>query len=109
MPKGKPWTVEEEKQLKDSLAASLPLGVIASALGKTENAVRQKMIKLKLKEEKKPQTKIFSSTNGSASGNESLPSVEEALKILAGALQLSSQSGLDKVEVQRLQVVATLS
>jgi maleate cis-trans isomerase len=38
-----------------------------------------------------------------------LPSIEEALKILAGALQAASQAGLDKVEVQRLQAIATLA
>jgi hypothetical protein len=34
--------------------------------------------------------------------------VEDALKILAGALK-AAEPGLDKVEVQRLQVVATLA
>ena len=38
-----------------------------------------------------------------------LPSIEEALKLLAGALQAASQAGLDKVEVQRLQAIATLA
>jgi len=38
-----------------------------------------------------------------------LPSVEEALKKLAGAIQASSEQRLSKVEVQRLQVVATLA
>ena len=35
--------------------------------------------------------------------------MEEALKILAAALKEAAGSGLDKVEVQRLQVVATLA
>ncbi len=38
-----------------------------------------------------------------------LPSVEETLKKLAAALETASTPGLDRVEVQRLQVVATLS
>jgi hypothetical protein len=38
-----------------------------------------------------------------------LTSVEYALKILAGALKMSTRAGLDKDEVQRLQVVATLA
>ena len=38
-----------------------------------------------------------------------LPTIEEALKILASALKASTQAGLDKVEVQRLQTVATLA
>jgi hypothetical protein len=38
-----------------------------------------------------------------------LPSVKDALKILAAALRASTKPGLDKVEVQRLHVVATLA
>ncbi len=38
-----------------------------------------------------------------------LPSVEEAQRMLAGALRASVEPGLDKVEVQRLRVVATLA
>jgi hypothetical protein len=38
-----------------------------------------------------------------------LPSVEEALKMLAGALKNSLKPGLGRVEVQRLQAVATIS
>ena len=35
--------------------------------------------------------------------------MEDALKILAAALKAAAEPGLDKVEVQRLQVVATLA
>jgi hypothetical protein len=38
-----------------------------------------------------------------------LPTVEETLKMLAGALNAAMLPGLDKVEVQRLQMVATLA
>ncbi len=38
-----------------------------------------------------------------------LPSVEEAQRMLAGVLRASVEPGLDKVEVQRLRVVATLA
>ncbi len=38
-----------------------------------------------------------------------LPTIEEALKILAGALRAAAEPELDRVEVQRLQVVATLA
>ena len=40
---------------------------------------------------------------------EELPSVEETLRKLAGALEAASEPGLSKTEVQRLQVVATLA
>lgn len=35
--------------------------------------------------------------------------MEETLKMLAGALQAAMLPGLNKVEVQRLQIVATLA
>ena len=38
-----------------------------------------------------------------------LPSVEETLKKLAGALEAASAPGISKTEIQRLQVVATLA
>ena len=53
MPKGKPWTVELENQLRELLQAGKSVKVVAKVLGKTENAIRQKMIKLGLVEEKR--------------------------------------------------------
>jgi hypothetical protein len=38
-----------------------------------------------------------------------LPSIEEALGILTGALKAATEAGLNKVEVQQLQVIATLA
>jgi hypothetical protein len=38
-----------------------------------------------------------------------LPSVEEALKMLAGALKASIKPGLNRLEVQRLEAVANIS
>jgi alkylhydroperoxidase family enzyme len=40
---------------------------------------------------------------------EELSSVEDALKMLAGALERSCQLGLDKVEVQRHHVMAAIA
>lgn len=40
---------------------------------------------------------------------EELISAEDALKMLVGALKMACTPGLSKVEVQRLQVVATLA
>lgn len=38
-----------------------------------------------------------------------LPSIEEALKILAGVLKASVEPGLTRTEIHRLQVVAKIS
>ena len=59
MTKGKPWTSEQEKALCDLVAAKTSLAVIAEAFGKTQNAIRQKMIKLGLVEEKCVQRIFF--------------------------------------------------
>ncbi len=59
MTKGKPWSPEHEKQLRELVRAGKSIKTISEALGKTETAIRQKMIKLELKEEKKVTQQIF--------------------------------------------------
>jgi len=105
MPKGKPWTPEEEAKLKQMVACGENLESISTKLGKTENAVIQKCRRLGLVVEG---AKRYTSSSSIPLPAE-LPSPEEALKMLAGALKAATQPGLDKVEVQRLQVVATLA
>ena len=46
--KGKPWSVEEEKQLRSLVEAKLPLVVVAAKLQKPDEAVRQKIRRLGL-------------------------------------------------------------
>lgn len=101
--KGKPWSVEDEKKLSEMLQAGKSIRVIAKALGKTQNAIRQKMIKLELKEEKKSHSKVFSSSDFSVPAD--LPSVEDQLKVLAGALDALKTAGLDQAEVLRLRSI----
>ena len=105
--KGKPWTIEDEKKLAELTNAKKPLNVIAETLGKTPEAVRKKIERLKL--EVVDQTLQRWTTTSKLVLPKELPSVEEALKMLAAALKASCKPGLDKVEVQRLQVVATLA
>ena len=104
LPKGKPWTAEEEKQLKELLDAETPIEVIAAKIGRKIDAVRMKISRLGLEE---VVHKGYRTTTLKLPRE--LPSIEEALKILAAALEASAEPGLDKVEVQRLQVVATLA
>ena len=107
MPKGTPWTIEEEKWLKDLVEAGETAGTIASKLGKSPQAVMKKIGRLGLKVVVCKHYRKRTTTSLSMPGD--LPSVEETLRILAAALQASAQAALDKVEVQRLQVVATLA
>ena len=108
MTKGRPWTVEEEKQLRQLLKAGKSVRAIAKILGKTRDCVRMKIARLEL-EVVVQESAESRTTTSSLILPEELPSVEESLRILAGALEASCKSGLDKVEVQRLQVVATLA
>jgi len=107
MPRGKPWTAEEEKQLKELLDAEHPLSVVAERLHRKPTAVSMKIKRLGL--EVVVTESRRSTTTTEVKLPEELPSVEEALRMLAGALKRSCQPGLDKVEIQRLQVVATLA
>jgi hypothetical protein len=104
--KGKPWTGEEEKKLRELINKGASAEAIAGNLGKSKNAVYQKCLDLglKLKEEAIP-----THTSSSLKLPKDLPSLEETLRILAAALKVSKQSGLDRVEVQRLQVTANLA
>lgn len=105
MVKGKPWTSEQEKKLRDLVEAKLSLEIIAAQLGQSEDSVRIKCERLKLEVVDAKSLK----TTASIVLPKELSSVEQALKMLAGALTASCAPGLDKVEVQRLQVVATLA
>jgi hypothetical protein len=103
--KGKPWTVEEENELRQLVEARTPVEVIAGKLQRRREAVAMKCRRLGLEV---VVTRGYSTTTSLAVPKE-LPSVEEALGILAGALRQSRKAGLDKVEVQRLQAIATLA
>ena len=103
--KGKPWTKEQEAKLKQLVKQGETLKAIAAKLGKTEEAIRAKARRLGLEVVKQKTGKCLTTLELP----KELPSVEEALKILAGALNATAQPGLDKVEVQRLRIVATLA
>ena len=105
MPKGKPWTKQEVEKLRKLLKADQPLEVVAAELKRTPDAVKKKCKRLGLEV---VGAKGYRTTTSLKLPKE-LPSVEEALKILAAALEKAAESGLDKVEVQRLQVIATLA
>jgi hypothetical protein len=103
--KGKPWAVKDEKLLQELVKKGQTVEVIAARLKKTPDAVKKKINRLGLEvvASRAPRTTT------SVESPEDLPSVEQVLKELAGALALAKQPGLDKVEVQRLQAIATLA
>jgi hypothetical protein len=107
MTKGKPWPADDEKNLKAWFTSgTTDFRVLAFSLdGRyTEEAIRQKLIKLGLMKEQQQ-----SAANCCCSSNlelpEEMPSVEEALKILCAALKALEAPGLDKSEVLRLRSI----
>jgi DNA repair ATPase RecN len=102
MTKGTPWTVEEEIELKKLIDSKLSLQVIASTLKRTPSAILLKCQRLGLV----PTDYV---TRNTLALPEELPSVEDTLKELAAALKAAKEPGLNKVEVQRLQAIATLA
>jgi len=100
---GKVWTAQEEVELKALADANSNVDEIAAKLKKTPKAVITKCQRLGLR----LQTEGY--LNTSIPIPRELPSVEETLKMLAGALKASVKPGLNRLDVQRLQTVANIS
>jgi hypothetical protein len=103
MTKGKQWIPQEETELKSLVEANARIAEIAAKLHKMPSAIFLKSKRLGIE----LQARGF--VNTSIPIPRELPRVEEVLKMLAGALKTAIKPVLDKVEVQRLQTVATIS
>jgi hypothetical protein len=97
------WTIQEETELKALVEGNVNVEEIAAKLQKTPGAVIVKCQRLGL------QLQFKGYVDTSVPLPRELPSVEEATKILAGALRASVRPGLNRLEVQRLQAVANIS
>jgi len=102
MPKGKPWTIEEEKQLENLRTEGRKVSEIAAEMGKSEQAVMKKLQRLGLKVVQQRESNWTTTTSELILPKE-LPSVEEALMLLAGAMAAFKTPGLSKTEVMRLR------
>ena len=102
MPKGKPWTKEQERKLKELITEGKSLKEIAAALEKSKGAVKKKMDRLGL--EVVVNDKKFSGTTTTFDLPipEDLPSIEMQLRVLAGAIEKLQKDDLDKIDVMRL-------
>jgi CRISPR/Cas system-associated endonuclease/helicase Cas3 len=103
--RGKPWPPEDEKLLRNYFDFTKDLRVIAFNFdGKySEDAIRLKLIRLGLIKEVVGQLKNGCTTTSKLELPDELPSVEEALKTLAAALEALDAPGLGKSEVLRLR------
>ena len=102
MPKGKPWTKEQERKLKELITEGKSLKEIAVVLDKSKGAVKKKMDRLGL--EVVVHDKKFSGTTTTFDLPipEDLPSIEMQLRVLAGAIEKLQKDDLDKIDVMRL-------
>lgn len=101
--KGKPWTIEEEKMLRQMVEHKKSVRVIARTLGKTRDGVRMKIGRLELEEVVQPKSERTTSTRLALTKD--LPTVEEALKTLNAALEALKTSGLEQSEILRLRSI----
>jgi hypothetical protein len=102
--KGKPWTVEEERLLREMLKEGKTARAIAKVLGKTRESVRIKIARLGL-EVVVPPTPLPRTTTTNLQLPKELPSIETQLKKLAAAIDLLETPGLDQSEVFRLSTI----
>lgn len=100
MPKGKPWTIEQERKLQDLVKAKLSLERIARELGVSTDSVRQKMRRLGL--EVVGQSDLRRSTT-TCDLPKDLLTIEQVLLSLARAVNALEQPGLEKDEILRLR------
>jgi hypothetical protein len=106
MAKGKPWTVEDERQLRELLTEKKSMRSIAKIMCKTLMAVRLKASRLGLEEDNGSENNTpLSSTLEKLVLPDELPSIEEELKTLVGALQQLETGKLDKLGVLRLRTI----
>lgn len=97
------WTKEEVKELVQLVRARSSVEELAERFNRSPKAIRSKIkrVGLDLAASKMKVT-------GSLEVPKKLPSLEDVLKIVAGALDKACQGGLGKTELNRLQTIATL-
>lgn len=115
MVKGKPWGINEVRQLTQLVDEGKNIEEISKIMVKTLDAIRQKVfdLDLKVKSVKEKRQPVFPQKKpGFFSSKlelpEELPSVEMTLKTLAAALEALKTSGLEKSDVLRLREGHTL-
>jgi hypothetical protein len=103
VPKGKPWTVQNERELRKLREDGKTVSQIAARMNLSEDAVKQKLRRLGLKVV--TMQKSSGTTTSELIMPEELPSIEEALKQLVGAMNALKTPGLSKTEIMRLRAL----
>ena len=123
MTKGKPWSVDEERKLRELVKSGVSIQGITKVMGKTSDSVQKKVRRLCLKEEGTVNFVVPSSSSSSSAPSAlagsglavaeaspqvpslvspvELPTVEEVLIKLAGVLANLEKPGLSRAETAR--------
>jgi IS30 family transposase len=107
MPKGKPWTVEEERQLRRLREEGRSCREIASIMKKTEQAIMKKLQRSGLKVVQL--RKSIETTSEELIVPKELISIEEALLELTAAMTALKKPNISKTEVMRLKALVQTS
>ena len=105
MPKGKPWTLEQEKQLKELAAKGKTAAKIAKLMSKSYASVASKMSRLNLKVDNNSDSANNLLLSSPLKLPDYIPSVETVLKMAVAALMQLDTPGLGKDEVCRLRAI----
>ena len=108
LPKGKPWSHAQVKQLQELRNNGKPVAEIAQLMDKSSDAVKQKLRRLGLK------VVTLENTEGSTTSSEvilpeDLPSIEMTLLKLAAAMKALEDPKLTKTDVMRLRTLIQAS
>ena len=106
MPKGKPWTVQEERKLRDLRVAGKTVAEIAILMGKSVESIRMKLKRSGFTV-KVDRTKNIGegSTTTELIMPDDLISIEESLQIIVSAMNKLKTPNLSKNEVLRLKAI----
>jgi hypothetical protein len=109
MLKWKRWTKKDVQKLQQLAKEKESWETIAAALGRSVEAVQQKARRLGVDVVVPTSPTPPVTTTTMELDSRELISVQEALEILAAALKAAKKEGLDSIEIQRLNAVATLA
>jgi len=111
MPKWRRWKKTDVQQLQQLAKEGKSWQVIAAELGRSVEAVQKKANRLGVDVvvQTPPPPSSPTTTTTVKLDSKELISVQKALELLSAALQKAAEEGLDNIEIQRLNTVATLA
>jgi len=111
MPKWKRWAKKDIHKLQQLAEEGKDWQVIAAELDRSVEAVQKKANRLGVNVvvQNPPPPSPPTTTTTVKLDSKELISVQKALELLSAALQKAAEEGLDNIEIQRLNTVATLA